>query len=381
MKADMKVVTLFGTRPEIIRLSAVIRTLDRFCAHTLVHTGQNYDPRLSDVFFQELGVRAPDVHLGIGAAGSFGAQAAAILQKSGDVLERDRPDRVLILGDTTSGLAAIVAARLGIPVYHMEAGNRCYDDRVPEEINRRVIDHSSTVLMPYTERSKDNLVREGIERERIFVTGNPIYEVLTERQPSIDASDVLARLGVIDSGYLLVTLHRAENVDDPTRLKRMLDALASAGQAHRLPVLVSVHPRTADRMRHHGISGAGLTLLQPFGFFDFVKLEKRARAVLSDSGTVQEECAIFGVPNVTLRDVTERAETIECGSNVLSGAGPDDIRRALALALETGSGWAPPREYLVPNVSRTVAKIVLGYTSVRRHANTPGLDAVDPVDA
>jgi UDP-N-acetylglucosamine 2-epimerase (non-hydrolysing) len=367
----MKVVTLFGTRPEIIRLSAVIRTLDRFCTNVLVHTGQNHDPLLSDVFFQELAVRQPDVHLGIGAAAGFASQAAAILEKSGEVLVRERPDRVLILGDTTSGLSAIVAARLGIPVYHMEAGNRCYDDRVPEEINRRVIDHSSTVLMPYTERSKDNLVREGIERERIFVTGNPIFEVLTHYQQEIDSSRALERLAVTDKSYLLVTLHRAENVDRPARLARILGALTAAGQAHALPVLVSVHPRTADRMKEFGVAGSGLTLLRPLGFFDFVNLEKRARAVLSDSGTVQEECAIFGVPNVTLRDVTERAETVECGSNVLSGSGPEDIARTLALALDAGTDWSAPREYVVPAVSRTVAKIVLGYTSIRRHVSRP----------
>ena len=367
----MKVVTLFGTRPEIIRLSAVIRMLDRFCTNVLVHTGQNYDPLLSDVFFQELAVRLPDVHLGIGDSSGFASQAAAILEKSGEVLLRERPDRVLILGDTTSGLSAIVAARLGIPVYHMEAGNRCYDDRVPEEINRRVIDHSSTVLMPYTERSKDNLVREGIERERIFVTGNPIFEVLNHYRQEIDSSHALESLGVTEKGYLLVTLHRAENVDRPARLARILGALAAAGQAHALPVLVSVHPRTADRMKEFGVGGSGLTLLRPLGFFDFVRLEKRARAVLSDSGTVQEECAIFGVPNVTLRDVTERAETVECGSNVLSGSGPEDIARALALALDAGTDWSAPREYIVPRVSRTVAKIVLGYTSIRRHGG-PG---------
>ena len=365
----MKVVTLFGTRPEIIRLSVVIRTLDRFCAQLLVHTGQNSDPQLSDVFFEDLGIRTPDEHLDVGPAGSFAAQAAAIIERSGEVLQRERPDRVLILGDTTSGLAAIVAARSGIPVYHMEAGNRCYDDRVPEEINRRVIDHSSTVLMPYTARSKDNLIREGIERERIFVTGNPIYEVLNLYQQQIDASDVLDRLGVADRGYLLVTLHRAENVDDPARLARLCAALAEAGREHSLPVLVSVHPRTTDRIGQFGVSAAGLTLLRPFGFFDFVKLEKRARAVLSDSGTVQEECAIFGVPNVTLRDVTERAETVECGSNVLSGSYPGEISRALRLALEMGSDWSPPPEYVVPHVSRTIAKIVLGYTSVRRHVS------------
>jgi UDP-N-acetylglucosamine 2-epimerase (non-hydrolysing) len=363
----MKVVTLFGTRPEIIRLSAVIRMLDRFCTHLLVHTGQNYDPLLSDVFFDELALRKPDVHLGIGASTGFAAQAAAILERSGEVLVRERPDRVLILGDTTSGLSAIVAARLGIPVYHMEAGNRCFDDRVPEEVNRRIIDHSSAVLMPYTQRSKENLIREGIERERIFVTGNPIFEVLQHHQRDVESSTALETLRVAAHEYFLVTLHRAENVDQPARLARILEALTTVGRLHGLPVLVSVHPRTAARMKEFGLAGAGLTLLKPLGFFDFVNLERRARAVLSDSGTVQEECAIFAVPNVTLRDVTERAETVECGSNVLSGSCPDDIVRALGLALEAGTGWTPPPEYLVTGVARTVAKIVLGYTSLRRH--------------
>jgi UDP-N-acetylglucosamine 2-epimerase (non-hydrolysing) len=365
----MKVVTLFGTRPEIIRLSAVIPALDGLCEQVLVHTGQNYDEQLSDVFFRELGVRQPDSYLGVGGAASFAAQAAAILDRSAEVFERERPDRILILGDTNSGLAAIVAARLGIPVYHMEAGNRCYDDRVPEEINRRIIDHCSAVLMPYTERSKDNLVREGVERERIFVTGNPIYEVLERYRERIDASGVLERHGVAERGYLLVTLHRAENVDEGPRLARILSALEHVGRARGLPVLVSVHPRTADRVRQHNLAHAGLTMLRPFGFFDFVKLEKLAKAVLSDSGTVQEECAILGVPSVTLRDVTERPETIEHGTNVLSGSSQDDVVRALEVALESGVDWLPPPEYVAPRVSRTVAKIVLGYTSVRRHGS------------
>lgn len=363
----MKITTIFGTRPEIIRLSQVIPLLDQFAEHRLVHTGQNYDPQLSDVFFRELGVRAPDVHLDVGHASTFAAQAAAILERTGELLAKERPDRVLLLGDTNSGLSALVAARLGIPVFHMEAGNRCFDDRVPEEINRRVIDHASTVLMPYTQRSKDNLVREGIERERIFVTGNPIFEVLTAFEASIEASTVMKRLDVSAGSYLLATLHRAENVDQAGRLEQLLGSLSAAGRDQQVPVLVSVHPRTADKMKQFGFGGAGLRLLAPLGFFDFVKLEKHARAVLSDSGTVQEECAIYGVPNVTLRDVTERAETVECGSNILSGAAPDDVRRALAVALGTGSGWVAPPEYRVPQVSRTVAKIVLGYVSVKSH--------------
>jgi UDP-N-acetylglucosamine 2-epimerase (non-hydrolysing) len=368
----MKVMTLFGTRPEIIRLSRVIERLDAFCEQVLVHTGQNYDPALSDVFFEELGVRRPDVHMGI-VAGGFAEQAGLILQRSGEVLAAHRPDRLLILGDTNSGLAAIVAARLGIPVYHMEAGNRCYDDRVPEEINRRIIDHSSTVLMPYTHRSKDNLVREGIERERIFVTGNPIFEVLQAYAPAIERSDALERLGVRQGAYFLVTLHRAENVDAEPRLRRFFEALGAVAGEYGEPVLVSVHPRTAARVREFGLQAADrVRLLEPLGFFDFVRLEQQARAVLSDSGTVQEECAIFGVPNVTLRDVTERAETIECGSNVLSGADPAQVLLSLRLALETATDWAPPEEYVVPHVSRTVAKIVLGHASVRRHGTSRG---------
>jgi len=365
----MRVVTLFGTRPEIIRLSRVIAAIDAHAEHVLVHTGQNYDPALSDVFFEELALRQPDVHLGV-VATSFAEQAALILQKSSQVFAEHRPDRLLILGDTNSGLAAIVAARQGIPVYHMEAGNRCFDDRVPEEINRRIIDHSSTVLMPYTQRSKENLVREGIERERIFVTGNPIFEVMEANAAAIERSDVLARLGVAEADYFLVTLHRAENVDLANRLRLFMQGLARIADEHGLPVLVSVHPRTAARLDQHGITaGERVRLLAPLGFHDFVRLERSARAVLSDSGTVQEECCILGVPNVTLRDVTERAETVECGSNILSGVEPADVARSLRVALSSSRRWTPPPEYVARDVSRTVAKIVLGHTSVRRHVS------------
>lgn len=364
----MKICTLFGTRPEIIRLSEVIKRLDGFCEQVLVHTGQNHDPRLSDVFFSDLDLRLPDIHLGVDGS-TFQEQVGQILARAGDVFARQRPDRILILGDTNSALAALVAARMGIPVFHMEAGNRCYDDRVPEEVNRRIIDHVSTILMPYTERSKENLVREGIERERIFVTGNPIFEVLEAHRARIDASAVLDTLQLTPGEYLLVTLHRAENVDDPRRLEAFLTALSSAADDQACPVAVSVHPRTADKLQRFGLGPASprVRMLEPLGFLDFVKLEKSARAVMSDSGTVQEECAIFHVPNVTLRDVTERPETLECGSNVLSGAAPADILRGLRLALSLGTDWAAPPEYLQPRASRAVAKILLGYLSVRRH--------------
>jgi UDP-N-acetylglucosamine 2-epimerase (non-hydrolysing) len=245
----------------------------------------------------------------------------------------------------------------------MEAGNRCYDDRVPEEINRRIIDHSSTVLMPYTERSKDNLVREGVARQRIFVTGNPIFEVLEHYREQIAASKVHAELGVDPGQFFLVTLHRAENVDDPARLASFFAGLSAVADRWAEPMIVSVHPRTADVIRRHQLSPASkrLRLVEPFGFFDFVALEKSARCVLSDSGTVQEEAAIFKVPSVTLRDVTERAETIESGSNLNTGAAPDDILRAVALALDHAPRWTPPAGYTDPDVSTTVAKVVLGY--------------------
>jgi UDP-N-acetylglucosamine 2-epimerase (non-hydrolysing) len=362
--------TILGTRPEIIRLSRVIPQLDKFCEHLFVHTGQNYEESLSGVFLRELGLRAPDVHLGVRSEG-FGEQVARIFEGMDRLLAERRPDRIVILGDTNSALSAIVAARRRIPVFHLEAGNRCYDDRVPEEVNRRLIDHSSAILMPYTDRSKENLVREGIERERIFVIGNPIFEVLMANQARIDGSDILTRLGVDAGSYFLVTLHRAENVDQAARLGLLLSGLERAAGEFGSPVLLSVHPRTADRIRRAGLSADALRvrLLEPFGFFDFVKLEKHARAVLTDSGTVQEECAIFRVPNVTMRDVTERPETIECGSNALSGADPEDLVRGLRIALESGNDWPPPAGYTTKTVSATVVKTVLGYLSLRRHAS------------
>lgn len=364
----MKVMTIFGTRPEIIRLSLVIPLLGKYCEHITVHTGQNYHESLSDIFIRDLDIRTPDIHLGIRSE-SFGDQAGQILAKSDVLLAEHQPDRLLILGDTNSGLSAIAAARRGIPVFHMEAGNRCYDNRVPEEVNRRIIDHSSSILLPYTERSKENLVAEGIDRERIYVTGNPIKEVLDHFADRIDRSPMMAELGVKKSDYFLVTLHRAENVDIEMRLRKIFESLSEIAARFEKQVLVSVHPRTRQKLDAFGIKTGGelVRLLEPLGFFDFVKLEKNALAVLTDSGTVQEECAIFGIPNVTLRDVTERPETIESGSNILSGAEPAAIARAVEMAVSQVPGWSPPEEYLVPNVSQIVAKIVLGYTSLRRH--------------
>jgi UDP-N-acetylglucosamine 2-epimerase (non-hydrolysing) len=358
----MKIMTILGTRPEIIRLSLVIPLLDRLCQHILVHTGQNYDDRLSQVFFDELGVREPDVYLGVRAAG-FGGQIGQILEQSEALFLEHRPDRLLILGDTNSGLAAIIARRLGIPVYHMEAGNRCYDDRVPEEVNRRVIDHSSSVLMPYTNRSRENLLAEGFPGNRVYVTGNPIKQVIDQFSEKIAASATLNQLGLERGKFFLVTLHRAENVDIESRLRAVIDALALLHEEFGFPVLCSLHPHTRSKIEAFGVNLArtGLRFLAPLGFFDFVHLEQRAFCLLSDSGTVQEEACIFGVPNVTLRDVTERPETLDCGSNVLSGIDPSDILAAVRFVTTQRGKWNPPPEYLAPAVAETVCRILLSY--------------------
>jgi UDP-N-acetylglucosamine 2-epimerase (non-hydrolysing) len=365
-KVPMKVLTILGTRPEFIRLSRIIHKLDKLCCQVIVHTGQNYDFNLNDLFFQEMGIRTPDCHLGV--KGTFGEQVGLILSKMEVVLREQKPDRFLVLGDTNSSLAAICAKRLGVPVYHMEAGNRCYDDRVPEEVNRRIIDHCSDVLMPYTHRSKENLLREGIERQRIYVIGNPIYEVLMHFAPQIEASDILERLQLSKGDFFLVTLHRAENVDDPARLQRFLEGLAAVAEAHQKPVIVSVHPHTAKNIARFNLrcDSVRVRFLEPFGFFSFAKLERHAQCVLTDSGTVQEECAILGIPNVMLRDTTERAETVECGSGILSGSDPAMLILGVQVALASEKKWAPPVEYTESRVSDTVAKIVLGFRSSSR---------------
>jgi len=356
----VRVLTILGTRPEIIRLSRVIPVLDGQCDQVVVHTGQNFEPSLRDVFFAELGLRPPD-HALDARGKSPAAMLAAILSGVEPVLEAVRPDRVLILGDTTSALSAIVARQLGIPVFHMEAGNRCYDDRVPEELNRRLVDHASSVLLPYTERSRDNLRREGIAAERIHVTGNPILEVLEHYADRIDASDALDRLGLARGGFLLATLHRAENVDDPVRLGSFLDAFERLHAELGLPIVWSVHPRTRSRLERSGLAmPSGVRAVDPLGLFDFVRLERDARCVLTDSGTVQEECCIGRIPSVTLRDVTERPETLDVGSTVLTGADPAAIVAAVVAATATPPDWTPPPEYLARTVSATVARLVLG---------------------
>jgi UDP-N-acetylglucosamine 2-epimerase (non-hydrolysing) len=359
----MKIMTIVGTRPEIIRLSRVIDLLDRRAgSHILVHTGQNYDKRLNELFFDELKVRKPDINMGVRGQG-FADQVGKILARSEELFREHRPDRLLVLGDTNSGLTALVARRLGIPVYHMEAGNRCYDDRVPEEVNRRVIDQCSTVLMPYTERSRQNLLAEGFPGNRVYVTGNPIGEVIAHYAGDIASSGALRDLGVVKGHYILVTMHRAENVDDPHRLRALVEALAALHRAHGHPVVCSFHPRTRARVEAFGVDirHAGLDFVPPLGFFDFVRLEQDAFCVLSDSGTVQEEACIFQTPNVTIRDVTERPETLEGGSNVLAGADPATIVEMVEMVTRGTRPWRVPPEYQAANVADTVVRLVLGY--------------------
>lgn len=353
--------TILGTRPEIIRLSRIIPTLDSLCTHVLIHTGQNSDPTLSDVFFHELGIRQPDQYLEVESK-SFSQQAGEILLCCDEAIANEKPDRLLILGDTNSGLSAIVSKRRRVPVYHMEAGNRCFDDRVPEEVNRRIIDQCSDVLMPYTERSRQNLVREGVDLNRIYVIGNPINEVLQHYKTEIDKSHALAKLGLKAKEYFLVTIHRAENVDSDLRLRSLTKALDMVQRKFGIPVVCSLHPHTRKRMAEAGIAvdNSQVYFLEPLGLFDFIHLEQNTRCVLTDSGTVQEECCIFHVPAVTIRDTTERPETLECGSNILSGVDPDNIERCINVACSKNRIWEVPQEYLAQNVSGTVSRVLLG---------------------
>jgi UDP-N-acetylglucosamine 2-epimerase (non-hydrolysing) len=328
----------------------------------VVHTGQNYDRTLNEIFFEELGLRKPDYYLDSKSDTLMG-QVSKILVGCEQVINKEKPNKLLLLGDTNSALSAIVAKRMGIPVYHMEAGNRCFDDRVPEEVNRRIIDHSSDVLLPYTERSRANLLQEGIASNRIYVTGNPIKEILDFYSEQIDKSQIMQSLGVNKNKYFLVTLHRAENVDQADRLHSFIESLYKLNEIYRLPIICSLHPRTKSQLEKQGkhLDTTKITAIEPLGLFDFVHLEKSAFCVLSDSGTVQEECAIFNMPNVTLRDVTERPETLEVGSNFIAGCETDSILRAVKAVSTKNYQWTPPAEYCVPHVSKTVAKIVLSY--------------------
>jgi UDP-N-acetylglucosamine 2-epimerase (non-hydrolysing) len=348
-----KVLTILGTRPEIIRLSRVIPKLDQATDHRILHTGQNYDATLNDIFFEELELRRPDVVLE--SRGTIGQQLAATFVGVEKYCQEFDPDAVLVLGDTNSGLAAVVCERMGIPVYHMEAGNRCYDLSVPEEKNRRIIDHVSTINMPYTEFSRQNLLREGLPNNKIFVTGNPIREVLNYYSGAIQHSTIVKRLGLAPHQYAVATAHRAENVDDPVRLSNILEAFETISQD--LPIVFSCHPKTQQRMTKQ--LNSRIIVSKPMGFFDWVNLERNSRLAISDSGTVQEEMCLFQKPTITIRATTERPETVMCGSNIVTGLETADIVAGYQQALTLGP-WTVPADYTRANVSDVVVNIIMG---------------------
>ncbi len=357
----MKILTIVGTRPEFIRLSVIIKKLDLFCDQILVHTGQNYDYELDQIFFKELGIRKPDIFLE--AKGSFGTQLSIISKKFEKVLKASMPDRLLVLGDTNSSLSAILAKRMGIPVFHMEAGNRCFDLKVPEEVNRKIIDHSSDILLPYTNRSCENLVNEGIPRRRIYVTGNPIYEVLNNYERKIIKSQILKKMKLKKNNFFLLTLHREENVDDIKKLKEFINVLNNIHSKFKRQIIWPVHPRTKKNLDKNKLinnNNRAIKIIKPLGFIDFVKLEKNSYCVLTDSGTVQEECSIFGIPNITLRETTERPETIESSSNMITSNNLDIILNAIKISVKYSKNISAPDGYKEKNVSDKVCKIILG---------------------
>ncbi|MDQ0194545.1 non-hydrolyzing UDP-N-acetylglucosamine 2-epimerase [Paenibacillus wynnii] len=358
----MKIMTILGTRPEIIRLSVIIPLLDQHAdRHILVHTGQNFTASLSGIFFAELGLRAPDYVLQERQSG-LGGQLAAMFGGLEPILQQEQPDRILLLGDTNSALCAILAERMGIPVMHMEAGNRCFDLQVPEEKNRRVIDAVSTINMPYTGQSKRHLLSEGFPSARIVLTGNPIHEVMSHYKPQIQASHILERLQLSPGQYFLVTAHRAENVDDPQSLMQIMSGLNAVAEHFGIRLICSIHPRTRSKLTEQ-LSLQMNPLVEfhePFGFFDFVALEQDTFCAITDSGTVQEECCLMGVPTVTIRRTTERPETVDCGSNVVSGVNADSILRSVKLMTALSRRWEVPEGYLTPDVSVKVVKFLLG---------------------
>lgn len=364
MTHKIKVMTVVGTRPEIIRLSATIKLLDKTTNHILVHTGQNYDYELNEVFFEDLGLRKPDYFLNADVS-SLGATLGSILQGTERVILQEKPDAMLILGDTNSCISAIMGKRMKVPVYHMEAGNRCFDENVPEETNRRLVDHVADYNLVYSEHARRNLLAEGIHPSRILLTGSPMLETLLEKQSEISKSQVLADLELSKDEYFLVSLHREENVDNKDRLRNIINALVDLKKTHNYPVLISTHPRTRNRINESDIDVELINELnfhKPFGFIDYIQLQQNAKLVLSDSGTISEESAILGFPAVTLRDAIERPEAQDEGGVILSGTNAKDIVESANIELYLFSSiGAPtvPKEYEIKNVSRRVVTFII----------------------
>lgn len=361
MNKRLKVMTVVGTRPEIIRLACVIRRLEESTDHVLVHTGQNYDYTLNQLFFDDLGLPAPDHFLDVDTT-SLGSVLGDVLRGTEKVILHEKPDAMVVLGDTNSCVSAIMGKRLKVPVFHLEAGNRSFDPNVPEEINRHLVDHVSDYNLAYTEHSRRNLIAEGINSQDVMVMGSPMREVLDTYRDRIDNSDVLSRLGLENGDYLLASVHREENVDRKDRLEQVLESLHAVAEDQGLPFLVSTHPRTRKRIEDFGLStDSNIRLHEPLGFHDYNKLQLSARCVISDSGTISEESSLLGFPAVTLRDAIERPEAIDTGAIIVTGLSPDDVVDSVRLAIEQGNTDGPasvPIDYEVTDSSRRVLNFV-----------------------
>lgn len=364
----MRVMTIVGTRPEIIRLSRVIDRIDRHCEHLLVHTGQSYDYELNQIFFDDLGIRKPDYFLDSAQGSTSAANTIGNVISSVDrVLADVKPEAVLILGDTNSSLAAIPAKRRKIPVFHMEAGNRSFDLRVPEEINRRIVDHTADINLTYSTIARDYLLREGLPPDQVIKTGSPMLEVLNHYRPQIEASQILDTLGLEREGYFVVSAHREENIDSEKNFFKLVDLLNAVAADHDVPVIVSSHPRTQKRVNEAGISfHPQVRLLKPLGFHDYVHLQQHAKATLSDSGTITEESSILNFPALNLREAHERPEGVEEAAVMMVGVEVDRVRQALAVLAEQPRGETRGlrlvEDYAMPNVSDKVLRIILSYT-------------------
>jgi len=362
----LKVATVVGTRPEIIRLSRVIARLDETMDHVLIHTGQNYDYELNQVFFDDLEIRKPDYFLG--AAGKNACETVGlVISRVDDALEKVKPDALLVLGDTNSCLAAYPAKRRKIPVFHMEAGNRCFDQRVPEEINRRIVDHISDINLPYSSISREYLLREGFPADRVIKTGSPMYEVLHHYMPKIEASDVLSRLKLAPEEYFVVSAHREENVDSPRLFAALANVLKNLAGNYHKRIIFSTHPRTRKRFKEERVQlPAEVELLKPFGFCDYVHLQQHALAVLSDSGTITEESSILGFPALNIREAHERPEGMEEAAVIMTGMSWERIDSALHIIKSQGrenkSVMRPVSDYMVSNVAEKVVRLILSYT-------------------
>lgn len=356
--------TIVGTRPEIIRLSRVLAILDEHVNHVIVHTGQNYDYELNEIFFKELGLRKPDHFLGVDTS-SLGTTLGGTLIGAEKVMKEERPDAVLILGDTNSSIAGIIAKRLKIPIYHMEAGNRCFDMNVPEEINRRIIDHVADFNLVYTEHARRHLIAEGLPHRRIYLTGSPMFEVLEYYKQHIDKSNILKELEILPQDYFLVSSHREENVDNSDNLEKIIKILNSLAQKYDKPIIVSTHPRTRNRLESSSLKQIDkrIRFLKPFGFFDFVNLQKNAMCTLSDSGTISEESAMLSFPAITIRNAFERPEALDAGTIVLTGLNVDTVLDSIKVVMhehKTRKYKLIPDHYQIPNTSWRVLKHILG---------------------